>query len=174
MKKSREWYQKMITTADFANVLRETHSPTPQTDEFDRSKYAQKEERWWDESTGTQKEHIICWFARKYFDNGSTKKCIESNYHIRCNECHFAKNENSPDCNPQTKNAQYVFNHMKRPEMYLWIAETLKILSEEELRQCICKLKKAMDENPNKRKSKPWKDVIKQYITWEKIEQKLP
>lgn len=40
--KNREGYQKMITSADFANLLRETHSPTPQTDEFDRSNIHKK------------------------------------------------------------------------------------------------------------------------------------
>ena len=154
----------MITSADFANVIRETHSPTPQTDEFDRSKYAQKKDRWWDKSTGTQKEHIVCWFARKYFDNGSTKKCIENNYHIRCKKCSFTEIEDSPDCNPQAKNAHDVFNHMGRPEMYFWIAETLKAISEKDLKDCICKIENAMDNNLS------WKEIINEYITWELVE----
>lgn len=122
-----------------------------------------KKDRWWDNSTGIQKEHIVCWFARKYFDNGSTKKCIKSNYHIRCKECHFAEIENSPDCNPQAKNAPDVSNHMGRPEMYFCIAETLKAISEKDLKDCICKIENAMDNNLS------WKDIIKECTTWKLV-----
>ena len=63
-----------------------------QLDDNGKRKYAQLNNRWWDNSTGTQKEHLICWFSRKYYTDGSTQKCIEDNYSRCCKDCYFKKN----------------------------------------------------------------------------------
>jgi hypothetical protein len=168
----------MLTSRYVANVLRKLEKSTPQTNRFEEErdetgerKYAQKEagaqNRWWDKSTGTQKEHVVCWFARRYYSEGSTKDCIENNLIENCKECYFEKIRRMPNCK-QMIEAKRVFRYMQRPEMYLWIAEALDIIDEKELENCITELKGIMDENPKK-----WNSVIKKYITWEMIESSL-
>lgn len=166
----------MLTSKDFANKLRKVIDKEKQTKDFERErdkagerKYAQKDDRWWDESTGTQKEHVVCWFARKYYSEGSTKECIKENLieQKNCKECYFEKNEIMLNCN-QIIGAKDVFAHMKRPEMYLYIVEALDVIDENKLQECIRELKKRMDENP-----KEWKEVINKYITWDMVERKV-
>ena len=67
-----------MTSKYFAEKLRAIQVDTPLTTKFEnelddngKRKYAQLNNRWWDNSTGTQKEHLICWFSRKYYTDGS-------------------------------------------------------------------------------------------------------
>lgn len=156
----------MLTSKEFANKLRDFKGKTEQTNDFEEErdkagirKYAQKNKRWWDESSGIQKEHIVCWFARKYYFEGSTKECIKDNLikEKHCKECFFEKNEIKENCG-QTIGAKEVFKHIQRPEMYLYIAESLGAIDKIELEECITKLKERMDEKPRK-----WKEIIKNY-----------
>lgn len=114
-----------------------------------------------------QKEHVVCWFARRYYSEGSTKECIENNLIENCKECYFDKIRKMPNCK-QMIEAKKVFRYMQRPEMYLWITEALDAIDEKELKNCITELKDMMDKNPRK-----WKSIIKKYITWEMIEIRL-
>ncbi len=168
----------MLTSRDFANVLRKLDRPTLQTNEFEderdetsERKYAQKKDRWWDKSTGTQKEHLVCWFARKFYSEDNTKQCIENNLTENCKECYFEKNRDMGKWKQKIKiqnEAKNIFNRMQRPEMYLWIAEALDVIEEEKLKECILELKGKIKKEPKK-----WKVVIKEYIVWEMIENKI-
>ena len=61
-----------MKSCEFAEVLRRINVLSPVTEGFEKEtdkkgnrKYGQKDNnRWWDESTGSQKEHLICWFSR--------------------------------------------------------------------------------------------------------------
>ena len=163
-----------MTSKYFAEKLRAIQVDTPLTTKFEnelddngKRKYAQLNNRWWDNSTGTQKEHLICWFSRKYYTDGSTQKCIEDNYSRCCKDCYFKKNNQYKNLT-QTVDAKIVFNHMRRPEMYFWIAESLNILEPDELAKCIKEVQDAL-ESPNKK----WKAAINKYILWEDVESKI-
>lgn len=166
--------EKLIMKAyEFANMLLNNNKDTPLTDKFENEKdengirkYAQKSERWWDESTGSQKEHLVCWFMRKTYENGSTQKCIDDNFTYKCPKCYFVSSGKRVDCN-QEINAKKIFNHMQRPEMYFYIAEAFEILDEKKLSCCINEVKEA------KRTGKSWKEIIRKYLPWEKVETKL-
>lgn len=166
-----DWRVKM-TSKYFADKLRKIQVDTPLTNRFEeevdcngKRLYAQLEKRWWDNSTGSQKEHLVCWFARKYC-NGSTRNCIEDNYKKKCKYCYFVERKEYYEFSFQD-NAKIVFNNMKRPEMYLWIAEALGILKEEKMVECINELKQARNNNFS------WKEVINKYISWDDVEKKI-
>lgn len=65
---------------------------------------------------------MICWFSRKQY-GGSTTKRIESNFPRICEQCYFVDLRNKPEKLGEQHDAQIVFNHMRRPEIY--IEETL-------------------------------------------------
>lgn len=77
-------------------------------------------------------EHLVCWFMRKTYENGSTQKCIDDNFTYKCPECYFVSSGKRVDCN-QEINAKKIFNHMQRPEMYFYIAEAFEILDEKKI-----------------------------------------
>lgn len=169
---------KMLTSEEVAIVLRKLETPTPKTiqfeemrDETGERKYAQKDtgDRWWDKSTGKQKEHVVCWFARKFYSKNCTLECIKNNSNINCKECYFDKNNVAVNDITSQEDAEKVFKSMKRPEMFLWIAEALGAICEHDLDTCIAELKVAMDKNP-----KLWyKNVIKKYITWDIVKKRI-
>lgn len=144
----------------FAEALRISSTPTPMTKEFEME-YGQKKNRWWDKSTGNQKEHLICWFSRKYF-GGSTKKCVENNL-SKCKYCYFKETDWFPDYGEET-DARKVFERMKKPEMFIYIAEALQVLTQPELENYISETKNTMDTGPN------WSDIRKKYLKWEQVE----
>lgn len=51
--------------------------------------------------------------------------------------------------------------------MYFYIAEAFEILDEKKLSCCINEVKEA------KRTGKSWKEIIRKYLPWEKVETKL-
>ena len=155
----------------FASVLRKVNVPTPLTEEFESAldengnrRYGQQKNRWWDNSTGNQKEHLICWFSRKHYE-GSTSECIENNLGCVCKLCYFTQIDNKPEVGIEHE-AEKVFGRMKRPEMFIYIAEALQILNKSKLEDYITETKQAMD------KGKSWMDIRKKYINWEQIEVK--
>ncbi len=158
----------------FAEILRKINKEITITNQFESAvnengerKYGQKKDRWWDESTGSQKEHVICWFSRKYHD-GSTQKCIDSNFPSTCTQCYFADKDKKekPEGFGKEQDAQKIFNKMRRPEMYIYIAEALDVFSEEELNTFVDNIKRAIEKNES------WKNVINKYLTWDKVEEK--
>ena len=55
---------------------------------------------------------------------------------------------------------------MRRPEMYIYIAEALGILEEEELKLFVDDIKKAIDN------SESWQKVINKGWLWDRVEKK--
>ena len=148
----------------FAKVLQKIDKPTPVTEQFEK-KYGQKDKRWWDKSTGSQKEHLICWFSRKHH-NGSTSMCIKER---NCESCYFKTLKPIPEeyeAYKEQKDAEKVFNWMGRPEMFIYIAEALQVLSEEQLKNYVDETKKAIE------KDGKWKLVRQKYLTWNMVEKK--
>ena len=161
----------MIESKMMADVLRNKMCiSTPRTDEFENEcgengcrKYGQKNHRWWDKSTGRQIEHLICWFSRKYY-GGSTQKCIDI---CNCRNCAFKKVKNKPEDFVEEKEARKVFGRMKKPEMYICIAEVLEVLEEKELIEFVKEIKDAID------RGKSWKCVCNKYLNWEMVDKKI-
>lgn len=148
----------------FAEVLQKTDVPATVTEQFEKE-YGQEKNRWWDNSTGTQKEHLVCWFSRKYY-GGSTTMCIEKK---NCESCYFKSLESIPpklNEYKEQKDAGKVFEHMGRPEMFIYIAEVLQVLSKEQFEEYVAETKKAISSNEK------WSDVRKKYLTWDMVEQK--
>ena len=67
----------------------------------------------------------------------------------------------------EQKDAKKVFNQMRRPEMYICMAEVFGVFENDKLIKFIDEIKEAMD---NK---KSWKEVCKNYLPWETIEEKI-
>lgn len=161
----------MIESKLMADVLRsKVNKSTLKTDEFENEcdengcrKYGQNDKRWWDESTGRQIEHLICWFARKYY-KGSTQECYDN---CNCENCAFKDMQKKPEGFGEEKDAKKVFNRMGKPEMYICIAEVLEVIREEKLIEFVSKIKEAMNNE------KSWREVRKQYFVWEMIEEKI-
>ena len=175
----------MVTTKQFADVLRNLEDNAELTKEFENIKdkdknriYGQKDRRWWDKNTGSQKEHVVCWFARKYYKNGSAIECKNENYPLNCKECFLCSEEKymNENCGYQ-KDAKIVYNKMSRPEMYIWIIEVLGVLEDKnELCKIIDDIKRKMDEmkgKPHNTIMKAAREIIESFVKWETIEEKV-
>ena len=154
-----------MESAKFAEALRIVNVKTPITDGFEKE-YGQKDNRWWDKSTGSQKEHLICWFSRKQY-GGSTSECIDKNYPSICKRCCFAEWEYKPEGFGEQRDAKLVFTKMRKPEMYIYIAEALGILKKEELKNLVDQIKAAIDNNES------WKKVVNEELPWVKVEKRV-
>ena len=163
---------------DFIICLKKVDTKTPITIDFDTSKkkkkkniYGQKVNRWWDnlencEDISSQKYHVLGHFLCWYYQ-GAPSKCPRDN--SECKEC-YSKTLKGLDLkdalgksggkNPVSR----IFNSMKRPEMYIYIAEALGILEEEELKIFVDDIKKAIDN------SESWKKVINKGWLWDRVE----
>lgn len=156
-----------ITLIEFVELLKNNNTPTPKTIEFDRE-YGQSTDRWWDSKEingiSTQKIHVITHFACWYFKEGGPSKCNER----KCMECYSKK---IPDLSSFTdeneKSVAWIFNRMKRPEMFIYVAEALEILDEEQLTNYISETINAINENQS------WTEVRHKYLKWSDVEEKF-
>lgn len=162
--------KNFISSQQFADVLRKSTTSTPLTKKFEEEKdkngertWGQKKDRWWDNSTGEQKEHLVCWFSRK-FNGGSTEECMKNNLGSNCENCYFSKIEKKPSGFGEQIDAQLVFERMRRPEMYFHIAESLGVLERNQLEKFIEEVKVNIDN---------WRNIRKKYLSWDMVKAKV-
>ena len=156
---------------EFANALRMSNvDPTltkafeDEKDENNNRKYAQKDRRWWDNSTKTQKEHLICWFSRRYYNN-STQECINNCFNKSCQNCYFKREKITPIVSKSNKkDAKSIYYSMGRPEMYFCVFELLEIGEPGDLTKCINAVENALDDKAS------WKNIVTGYAQWDDIE----
>lgn len=152
-----------ISSQQFADILRKSITPTPLTKAFEKTSLAQNKNRWWDNSTGEQKEHLVCWFSRK-FNGGSTEECMKNNLGSNCENCYFSKIKKKPSGFGEQIDAQLVFERMGRPEMYFHIAESLGVLERNQLEKFIEEVKVNIDN---------WRNIRKKYLSWDMVRNKV-
>lgn len=163
---------------DFIICLKKVDTKTPLTIYFDTRPdengkiYGQEKNRWWDnlencEDISSQKYHVLGHFLCWYYQ-GAPSKCTRDN--SKCKECYSETLKELDLTDAAGNRGKYsvsrIFNYMKRPEMYIYIAEALGILEKEELKLFVDKIKKAIDNNES------WKKVINKGLSWDRVEKK--
>ncbi len=164
-----------LTCKEIADKLNKLETKTPKTEEFEKD-CGQKNNRWWDkcdkkDGVSTQKYHVITHFICRYY-NGSKFNC--SKCPRKCEECYSSdillnlkpKNNITPE---------NVYMNMKRPEMYLWIIESME-LSNEKLDKCIDEIKKVWSNSSiqHNSKMKDVRNILNKYeFNWINIESQL-
>lgn len=157
---------------NFIICLKKVNTKTPLTINFDTI-YGQEKNRWWDnlencEDISSQKYHVLGHFLCWYYQ-GAPSKCPRDN--SECKECYSEtlKELDLTDAagnSGENNSVSRIFNHMKRPEMYIYIAEALGILEKEKLKQFVDKIKEAIDNKES------WEKVINKGWLWDRVEKK--
>ncbi len=132
---------------DFIICLKKkADTKTPLTIDFDTRPdenekiYGQEKNRWWDnlencEGISSQKYHVLGHFLCWYYQ-GAPSKCTRDN--SKCKECYSEtlKELDLTDAagNSGNHSVSGIFNGMRRPEMYIYIAEALGIFEKKRIK----------------------------------------
>lgn len=169
-----------MTLKEFIAALEYSDSPTPVAERFDGErdangvrKYGQKSARWWDAldsraEYSSQRYHVLghflCWYHQ-----GAPSRCSKPNG--CCRDC-YENTLQKIDLNTEPdrsggKKVSELFGSMNRPEMFLYIAEALRVLPDDQLQRYVEETKKAID------KKHEWKNVRKEFLSWEMVENRV-
>lgn len=157
---------------DFIICLKKkADTKTPLTIDFDKE-HGQEKNRWWDnlencEDISSQKYHVLGHFLCWYYQ-GAPSNCTSKN--PECGKCYSEKLAGLNLTDTADKSGEYsvsgIFNGMRRPEMYIYIAEALNVFDEDGLKEFVENIKNAIDNNES------WKKVINKERLWDRVEKK--